>query len=431
MSIPRDKIDHLILDYFIREGYQEAAVSLSKELNIDLGTTSSFLTRGNAFVNKFAGREVGENEFAEMVDSYFNEKLANQVQCQGENRTQDSENEIPLSRADSSESAEGCGARYGAGSSTDRKSRDSPADITGAVVGPSYSATHLVNNSSINSKLISGYSTIYQRKEIKLLILKGSITQAIRKISENFPTVLDSNNLLHFKLLRLNLIEMIRDHKLNVNLHTMDGERQFLANILTFVRENLINKVSNSFKLLKELEITMSLLCFNFDPTVKNIEDQKDLPEQLRSLFNLSLRNQCYRLVNKAILNLYDKDDVIDSGGDDNENDNLSIFRGPKYVEYDLCNLDEFLGDSKNDVLRKDIGYSISDDKSSSQLVSDESDENLVQEESIEEEMNKLRSLSLESKLERVIKLWTITEQRLLDLNITKEKRYVLSEESL
>lgn len=403
MTIPRDKIDHLILDYFIREGYQEAAVSLSKELNIDLGTTSSFLTRGNAFVNKFAGREVGENEFAEMVDSYFNEELDSQVQCQGENRTA-AVADIPK--------------RY----NFDKKHTTNGTESN-------HTTSQIVNNSSINSKLISGYSTIHQRKEIKLLILKGAITQAIRKISENFPTVLDSNNLLHFKLLRLNLIEMIRDHKLNVNLHTMDGEREFLARILTFVRENLINKVSNSFKLLKELEITMSLLCFNFDPTVKNIDDQKDLPEQLRSLFNLSLRNQCYRLVNRAILNLYDKDDSIDSGVDDDESDSLSIFKGPKYVEYDLANLDNPLTVDNDE--RKDIGYSINDDKSTSQLVSDESDENLVQEESIEDELNKLRSLSLESKLERVIKLWTITEQRLLDLNITKEKRYILSEESL
>ena len=81
-----------------------------------------------------------------------------------------------------------------------------------------------------------------------------------------------------------------------------------MATILNFVRENLINKVFNLFKLLKELEITMSLLCFKFDPTIENLQDQADLPVELKKLFDLSLRYQCYRLVNNAILKLYNNE---------------------------------------------------------------------------------------------------------------------------
>ena len=137
-------------------------------------------------------------------------------------------------------------------------------------------------------KTESGFATIKQRQEIKKLILNGDISQAIKQISQYYPMILDLNNLLHFKLLRLNLVEMIRNHKFNTKSSndSMDAgqdEREFLATILNFVRENLINKVFNLFKLLKELEITMSLLCFKFDPTIENLQDQADLPVELKS----------------------------------------------------------------------------------------------------------------------------------------------------
>ncbi|EGW35590.1 uncharacterized protein SPAPADRAFT_58809, partial [Spathaspora passalidarum NRRL Y-27907] len=287
-NISKDKIDQLILNYFIQEGYQEAAISFSKELNIDITknappvhNTARSTVKENSFINQL-GRinKLDENEFSDVAIDYFNR-----------------EESTPMVKT---------------------ASLGTKLDHMGG------------------SKLIAGYSTIIPRQEIKLLILKGSITEAIKKISEHFPTILDLNNLLHFKLLRLNLVEMIRNHKLTKNMN--QDERQFLDEILTFVRENLINKVSNSFKLLKELEITMSLLCFNFDPNVPNIEDQKDLPQELRNLFNLSLRNQCYRLVNKAILNLYDFDDeenkfetIANNNEDQWKKDNMQIYKGPKF----------------------------------------------------------------------------------------------------
>ena len=64
-------------------------------------------------------------------------------------------------------------------------------------------------------KTESGFATIKQRQEIKKLILNGDISQAIKQISQYYPMILDLNNLLHFKLLRLNLVEMIRNHKFN------------------------------------------------------------------------------------------------------------------------------------------------------------------------------------------------------------------------
>ncbi|KAK6455092.1 CTLH/CRA C-terminal to lish motif domain-containing protein [Scheffersomyces xylosifermentans] len=385
-NISKEKIDNLILNYFIQEGYQEAAVSFSKELNIDINKSSTQYQhngRANVFSNHLGKvNSLSDQEFSNLVEDYF----------------------------------------------------DSPEVVS------SYK-NQSNQHENINSKLISGNSTINQRKEIKLLILKGSITEAIKKISEYFPVILDSNNLLHFKLLRLNLIEMIRQHKLNSDIEK--DERDFLDNILTFVRENLINKVSNSSKLLKELEITMSLLCFNFDPNIKDIEEQKELPQELRSLFKLSLRNQCYRLVNKAILNLYDRDDDDNQFLDMENNDKQSTqrpYKGPKFIEFDLSNLDKYdaqeedIDDSDIEMFKdENIEYNMDYSKSLNQLIStDEGDDSLNNEkESAEDELNKLQSLTLESKVERIVKLWTITEQRLLDLNIIKEKRYTLNEEYL
>ncbi|KAJ8138101.1 hypothetical protein OY671_008686, partial [Metschnikowia pulcherrima] len=98
---------------------------------------------------------------------------------------------------------------------------------------------------------VKGYGSIERRKQIKYLILRGDVAQAIKVISTYYPTVLDANNLLLFKLLRLNLIEMIRNHKASPGAPSAgsggsadsesdpDSEKQFLNEILTFVREHL------------------------------------------------------------------------------------------------------------------------------------------------------------------------------------------------
>lgn len=168
--------------------------------------------------------------------------------------------------------------------------------------------------------LTKGYSTITQRKEIKKLLLLGKVTECIKLISSEFPSVLDSNNLLHFKLLKLNLIEMIRNNYLITG--TKDSNKDFFSEILSFVRENLISKVSSSYTLLKELEITMSLLCFNFDPS-RPLDDQNDLPKELKDLFDLSLRNQCYLQVNKYIL----------------QQDNSNFNKSPQFTDFDFSKL--------------------------------------------------------------------------------------------
>ena len=308
--------------------------------------------------------------------------------------------------------------------------------------------------------------------------------------------ILDLNNLLHFKLLRLNLVEMIRNHKFNTKSSndSMDAgqdEREFLATILNFVRENLINKVFNLFKLLKELEITMSLLCFKFDPTIENLQDQADLPVELKKLFDLSLRYQCYRLVNNAILKLYNNeytdvsiattnkdmlrskspfsdsyyltnDETVQELLEDREESNkrkmTRTYHGPKFAEFDLSNykhksrqqqqginyeLSDFVTleeqqrnneqeeleavDEEDEDDEEEIGYHINPDVNlysngdADKDMKDSSIDNIGTEN--EDEMNRIINLSLDSRLERVIKLWLLTEQRIKDLNIVVTNR--------
>ncbi|RCK59203.1 Glucose-induced degradation protein 8 [Candida viswanathii] len=438
MPTSNDKINKLILDYFIHEGYEQAAVRFSKELDLDLDKgghqhtrhssqndlvaftpTNQFITNINQINN--------EREFSDMVVHYYNDN------------------------------------KNVAG----RDARENTHDNHNFTRG-------------------SSYSSIVQRQEIKALILSGEITEAIKRISQYYPMILDLNNLLHFKLLRLNLVEMIRNHKFN---NVVDqSEKEFLATILQFVRENLINKVSNLFKLLKELEITMSLLCFRFDPNITNLEDQVDLPEDLKKIFNLSLRNQCYRLVNQAILKLHSDDDgndalfeigrkevgikakesliddILEGDGELNQRKMTTTYHGPKFAEFDLSSLDKYntsnvrtagallqdkigpaeeqqrRGDEEDDDGYYDDDSDFDDDvdidtieytinTNGSIFYKADNDDNGAGENSFavrdnDDEITKLTDLSLESKLEKVIKLWILTEQRMVDLNLLPAKNF-------
>lgn len=150
------------------------------------------------------------------------------------------------------------------------------------------------------------HSMISVRRLIKNSIYTGKIDDAILTIKLHFPSILDTNNLLHFTLLRLSLIEIIRRHKIEQPANCSEEiEREFLDRVLSFVHNNLISKVAHSTILFGELELTMSLLCFRFDPAVSDVMDQPDFPAELKALFSYSLRYQCYAQVNNAILNWF------------------------------------------------------------------------------------------------------------------------------
>lgn len=319
--ISKAKLNRLVLDYFIHEGYENAATQFAKEIYIDLDTET---TPAPSVPETSIP---GALDFVEAVNRYMAET---EPVC-----------------------------------------------------------------SSGNEELTRGFSSIRRRREIKYMILKGDITRAIQTISTYYPTVIDANNLLLFKLLRLNLIEMIRSHKFlvaNLEKESQEAERTFLSEILLFVRENLLSKVTQSQELLQELEVTMSLLCFNFDPKL----GAGELPEQLKSLLNLSLRSECYRVVNRVILDL-------------ESNPVPQHFKGPEYVEFTAALL-------KNAPFEEGEGE-IAETVSAS----------------VEETPETLMALpaALELKLEKIAQLWVLTEQRLLERKLIPEKRYDVDKDAL
>lgn len=347
-QIPRQKINKLILNYFIQEGFPNAALSFSNEAQIDLKQDEGSWAHQEKSTKTFLNtRKVSSRDFVDAVTKYLTSQR----------------DTIPQE-------------------------------------------DHAMEEAKHDS--IKGFSSIEKRKQIKYLVLKGDITQAIAAISTHFPSVLDSNNLLLFKLLRLNLIEMIRTHKLqmsNLEKEDLGAERKFLDDVLKFVRKNLISKVTQSYELLKELEMTMSLLCFNFDPK-KPVQELSDLPEELKQLFDLSLRADCYRVVNRVILDL-----------ENTEQDSLQ-FKRQDTVEFTAALLaqagappplklkEDVDMDDQNDVM--DLGELIPKD-----LV--EKDPVLAP--SVDKTADNQPSL-LDSRLETIAKLWVMTERILVEKKI-------------
>ncbi|KAI5965859.1 uncharacterized protein KGF55_001222 [Candida pseudojiufengensis] len=416
-SISKQKIDKLVLEYFIHEGYKNAAIELTKELNIKIHGINEPIYKDESFKILGKRKKIQKNALqnSSYTAKYTDDQLIGDLMFQN---------------------------YY-----------TSPNDIH-----------------KYNTRQISGFSTLNQRQEIKSLILKGEISEAITKIGTYFPIILDSNNLLHFKLLRLSLIEMIRNHKFSNSME--QDERKFLNDILKFVRNNMINKISKSYKLLKELEFTMSLLCFRFDPTIKNLNEQKELPQELKNIFNLNLRHQVFRLINKEIIKIYDDDDINDNDENENNecngfpnsnNDNglikdvireirnkdgniediedtsikrnkLNNYEGINYHEFDFQKLneeesyDKFIHDNideeeEEEENKNEYKYEI-DSESIKTKEQNLMDENLIKSDIIiknEEEIESLIKLSLESKIERILELFILTEDKLSNGNISNQ----------
>lgn len=335
-SIPKDKINRLILNYFIQEGFEEAAQSFSKE---------AVIGRNEQTEN---GSIIGSSSFGSIKSSEDLHYAVKQF-------------------------------------TTDKKTEQ-----------------HI----SPDNKALKGIRSIEKRKEIKYLILKGDITAAIDAICTNFPSVLDSNNLLYFKLLRLNLIEMIRDHKLSSRNASAENEKKFLDDVLSFVRENLVSRVMHSYELLKELEITMSLLCFNFDPQ-KPVNEMDNLPDELRKLFDLNLRSECYRAVNKAILDLEDL------------SPEPSHYRGVS-----------FEGLSPEALSKLPAAEPLEENVDKGELMENcrtlftQASKATHKDESSLLEEQQAASEALISQLERIAILWIATENKMMEKKLVKHKKY-------
>lgn len=126
--------------------------------------------------------------------------------------------------------------------------------------------------------------SVVLRNQIQHDIHLGSIQNAIEAINELNPQILDCDTSLHFALLRLQLIELIRESS-----STPDGN---IGPALTFATTQLAPKAPSDPEFLEDLERTMALLIFPPD----------QLEPQLAELLHPDLRKKVADRVNEAIL---------------------------------------------------------------------------------------------------------------------------------
>ncbi|EON61020.1 hypothetical protein W97_00230 [Coniosporium apollinis CBS 100218] len=126
--------------------------------------------------------------------------------------------------------------------------------------------------------------SIRLRVEIRNAIHAGDIQKAIEKINDLNPQILDIDPSLHFALLRLQLIELIRT--------CMSNPDADITPALTFASSQLAPRAPTNPEFLEDLERTMALLIF----------PPENLAPPLKALLDPSLRQTVADRVNQAIL---------------------------------------------------------------------------------------------------------------------------------
>ncbi|KAF2149025.1 hypothetical protein K461DRAFT_282503 [Myriangium duriaei CBS 260.36] len=139
-----------------------------------------------------------------------------------------------------------------------------------------------------NIRPFADSEAIQQRVNIRNAIHIGDIQLAIERINELNPQILDTNPELHFSLLRLQLIELIR----TVLSSAGPPSTAAFTPALEFATAQLAPRAPTSPAFLEDLERTMALLIF---PPEK-------LTPPLKALLDLSLRQTVASSVNEAIL---------------------------------------------------------------------------------------------------------------------------------
>ncbi|KAI5820994.1 CTLH/CRA C-terminal to lish motif domain-containing protein [Pyronema omphalodes] len=115
------------------------------------------------------------------------------------------------------------------------------------------------------------------RVKIRHLIFAGDIHNAIIGINDLDQSILDSDKSLHFSLLRLQLIELIKKC-----CASSSGDVQ---PAITFAATELAPRATSSEVFLEDLERTMALLCFPHDSLIPELQELLD-PALRRSVAN-------------------------------------------------------------------------------------------------------------------------------------------------
>ncbi|GER31638.1 LisH and RanBPM domains containing protein [Striga asiatica] len=120
-------------------------------------------------------------------------------------------------------------------------------------------------------------ATITDRMAVKKAVQSGNVEDAIEKVNDLNPEILDTNPELYFHLQQQRLIEFIRNGK--------------VEEALEFAQEELAPRGEENQGFLEELERTIALLAF---------EDMTNCP--VAELLDISQRLKTAREVNAAIL---------------------------------------------------------------------------------------------------------------------------------
>jgi len=138
-----------------------------------------------------------------------------------------------------------------------------------------------------NIQLSLEEESIQSRVEIRQAIHAGDIDTAITRINDLNPQILDTDPALHFALLRLQLIELIRQ--------CTSSATSDITPALNFASSQLAPRAATNEAFLKDLELTMSLLIFLPAPI-------HTLQSECIELLEPTLRRNVASQVNEAIL---------------------------------------------------------------------------------------------------------------------------------
>lgn len=140
-----------------------------------------------------------------------------------------------------------------------------------------------------NIQAKADFESINERVQIRDSIHRGDLQTAIEKINELNPQLLDTDDSLHFSLLRLQLIELIRACTSKPKGDTSSPD---ISTALQFATTHLAPLAPTNPTFLADLERTMALLIFPTD----------NLAPQLAELIDPQLRKSVANRVNEAIL---------------------------------------------------------------------------------------------------------------------------------
>lgn len=127
------------------------------------------------------------------------------------------------------------------------------------------------------------FDLIESRMDIKRAIQRGDIGEAIEKVNDLNPDILDTNPALYFHLHQQRLIELIRQGN--------------VSEALRFAREELAPRGEENTEFLAELENTMALLAFDASGA-----NAASTPRRVAELLLPQQRQKTANEVNTAIL---------------------------------------------------------------------------------------------------------------------------------